>query len=216
MATGSVACARVGYTAGASSSAGAQLSTSTSDAYVSVAGNKRAGIVEYKRSINSILGTSATKFSELVFQSVIIQIRTRDSMNVANNWHCAVSNTLLQRGNNISGMPGYSAGYTINIGTNTQTNLDITNIFNSIPDSSPFTPATSTWYFYITHNSVNSTRRFWRRDRWPWKITFTTLDIPSGYRRCAAYYYDGSSWKAVEPKVYTGTSFENRMILYKT
>lgn len=216
MATGSATCARVGYTSKAGGSSGAQMSASTNDAYVSVSGGRRAGIVEYTTSINHILGTSATKFSELVFSSVIIEVKTRDSMNVASNWQCAVSNTLLHNGNNISGMPGYSAGYTINTSENTQTNLDITNIFNSIPDSSPFTPATSTWYFYITHGSVNGTRRFWRRNNWSYKITFTILDIPSGYRRCVAYYYDGSSWKAVEPKVYTGTSFEDRMILYKT
>jgi len=216
MATGSATCARVGYTSSATGSSGAQISATTNDAYVSVSGSKRAGIVEYTKSVNSILGTSATKFSELKFTSVIIQIKTRDSMNVSADWQCAVSNSLLARGNTISGMPGYSAGYTINADTDVQTNLDITNIFNSIPDDSPLTPATSTWYFYITHNSVNGTRRFWRRNNWSWTITFTTIDIPTGYERCAAYYYDGSSWVAVEPKVYTGSSFEDRMLLRKT
>ena len=181
---------------------------SDSDAYVGTPSYSLVGMYKFEKSINSMLVTTATSWSQLRFTKGRLNVMTRDSI-TRTGYTVGVS----------TGNPGLNvnasnvAGKVTNLtwggsgSAGSKGDFDVTNLFNSITSTS-FTPNTTVWYMFIKNTGCKgANKRFHRKSGYS-----TNLTLEGGWSS-SIHYFDGTDWVQSTPYYFDGTNWNSSSLM---
>lgn len=182
------------------------------DLYIGSTNHSLVGMLKFNKSINSMLNTAVTSWSQLNFTYAGAEVKSRDV--VPNyGYQIAISNgnpgLELNSGNVASVVDGIQwsgAATTNSIGW-----FDFTSLFKKLSSTNPtiVTPNTAPWYICIKNtNAVGSSKRFNRKQYFN-----STLRINGGLSS-SIHYYNGSGWVRCIPYYYNGAEWKQCLVRY--
>lgn len=188
-----------------------ESSINNSDIYVSVkssmSGHYVLGIMKFKTSINSSLGISASKWSDIKFSDVVLKLRVKTKVKY-NDYYVVLTDILPEANTSEADLKGYKqsgfslVGKTADVAAENEVTFNLTSIFNNMTNANgcTFTPSSTTWYIFLYRKAdySGSDRNFYR------KGSYTTTLTISGDLKCPVKVYNGSVWKDATPYVYNG------------
>lgn len=189
-----------GYTASSSSSSNNAF-LDDSDLYHN---NKQCGILKFTTSVNSLLGTSASDWSQINFTKATVTLRSRETLYSDANYWCKASHVLTKKGVSIDSVAGQVTGWGVNQTAYTTTTVNLLPMFQSMTSSYGFTPNTSTWYLYFTNTTHTTAKRWYRLSQRNGSLVLTL----EGKMNSNCFYYNGISWIRVMPNYYTGFAWQ--------
>ena len=188
-----------------------ESSIKNSDIYVSVKSSSSRhyvlGIMKFKTSINSSLGISASKWSDIKFSDVVLKLRVKTQVKY-NDYYVVLTDILPEANTSEANLKGYKqsgfslVGKTADVAAENEVTFNLTSIFNNMTNANgcTFTPSSTTWYIFLYRKAdySGSDRNFYRKNSYT-----TTLTI-SGNLKVPVKVYNGSVWKDATPYVYNG------------
>ena len=182
---------------------------SDSDAYVGTPSYSLVGMYKFGSSVNAMLGTTATSWSQLRFTKALLRVKVRDAVTrtgytvgitTGNPGLNVNSATVAGKVTNLTWGGGGRAG--------SQGDFDLVNLFNSLT-STTFTPDTSGWWIFIKNTGCKgANRRFERKSRFR---TYLTLE---GGWSSSIHYFDGNDWIQSTPYYFDGTNWIQCSVYY--
>lgn len=195
------------------------LNMDDSDAYVGSPSYSLVGVFKFTKSINAILGTSATSWSQLRFTSARLAVKCRDKVTTTGyQLGVAKGNPSLNVNNgNVAGkITGVTWGGSG--AENASGWFNILSLFQNLSatNTSIVTPNTTTWYIFIKNTGCKgANRRFARKSQYNTRLEITGgwasnlyYNDGSAWKQCIPYYWDGSAWKQCMAHYWDGSAWK--------
>lgn len=178
-------------------------------------------MLRFDTTINNMLGTSATSWSQLNFTEARVKVKSRDKV-PKDGYQIAISS-----GNPYLGLDSGNVAAIID-GTiswsgkadmeNVEGSFDFLSLFKKLSRINPtiVTPNTTPWYICIKNEAAKgATRRFNRRAYYESTVTVSggyasNINYYTGseWKQCIPYYYNGSEWKQCLSNYWTGSEWK--------
>ena len=195
------------------------LNMDDSDAYVGSPSYSLVGVFKFTKSINSILGTSATSWSQLNVTAASLAVKCRDAV-IKTGYQIGISKgnpSLNVNNGNVAGIiTGVTWGGTGS--ANASGWFNILSLFQKLSASNTtvVTPNTATWYIFIKNTGCKgANRRFARKSQYDTRISInggwaSNLFYSDGstWTQCIPYYWDGTAWKQCMSHYWDGTAWK--------
>ncbi len=188
------------------------LNMDDSDAYVGSPSYSLVGMFKFTKSINSLLGISATSWSQVRVTNAQIAVKCRDAV-TRTGYQIGISKGNPSLNVNNGNVAGKITGLTWggSGSANAAGWFDITALFQTLSSSNTtvVTPASTTWYIFIKNTGCKgANRRFARKS-----LYNTRVEITGGWASNIRYY-DGTNWIQCVPYYYDGTNWIQCMSHY--